>query len=70
MSAVTIKGRYKTDFLPGYTGHVPNKKEVYGVTMGEITRQVNQTSTKTTNFTADMNHGADLSLRTLYSSPP
>lgn len=55
MSTATIRGNHKNDFLPGYTGHVPNKKEIYGVTMGEITRQVAGSSQITTNFAADMN---------------
>ena len=43
----------KKEYLPGYTGFVPKKKEIYGVTLGESSRQLNHESFKYTNFTAD-----------------
>jgi hypothetical protein len=43
----------KKDYLPGYTGFVAHKKDVYGCTVGETSRQLNHQSYKYTNFTAD-----------------
>jgi hypothetical protein len=31
---------FKKDFTPGYTGHVPNRQDMHGVTSGEINRLV------------------------------
>lgn len=43
----------KKDYLPGYTGFVARKKDVYGCTVGETSRQLKHESYKYTNFTAD-----------------
>ena len=44
------------DYLPGYTGHVPFKKEIYGCTLGDINRLVTgKPLMKTTNFDIDLN---------------
>jgi hypothetical protein len=43
----------KKDYLPGYTGFVARKKDVYGCTVGETSRQLKHESFKFTNFTAD-----------------
>jgi hypothetical protein len=29
---------FKKEYLPGYTGHVPKKMEVFGLTAGETNR--------------------------------
>jgi hypothetical protein len=29
---------HKKEYLPGYTGHVPKKNEIYGLTAGEINK--------------------------------
>ena len=38
----------KKDYLPGYTGFVARKKDVYGCTDGEISRQLCHESYKYT----------------------
>jgi hypothetical protein len=43
----------KKDYLPGYTGFVAGKKDVYGCTTGETSRQLKHESYKYTNYTAD-----------------
>ena len=61
----------KKEYLPGYTGFVAKKKDIYGVTVGECSRQLNHESFKYTNFTADneANSGVNRN-KTLYSSKP
>jgi len=34
---------YNKEYLPGYTGHVPKKNEVFGCTAGDINRLINKT---------------------------
>jgi hypothetical protein len=29
---------FKKEYLPGYTGHVPKKMDIFGLTAGEINR--------------------------------
>ena len=49
---------FNTDYLPGYTGHIPYKKEIYGCTMGDINRIVmGKGTTKQSNFEVDMANG-------------
>ena len=31
---------FKKELLPGYTGHIPAKKDVFGITSGEVNRQL------------------------------
>ena len=31
-------GFYKKEYLPGYTGHVPNKNDLYGITAGDANK--------------------------------
>lgn len=31
---------FKREYLPGYTGHVPYKKEIYGCSLGEVNKIV------------------------------
>jgi len=31
---------YKKEYLPGYTGHVPKKNEIYGLTAGDINKLI------------------------------
>ena len=35
--------KYDKQYLPGYTGHVPKKNEVFGCTAGDINRLINKT---------------------------
>jgi hypothetical protein len=34
--------RFKKEYLPGYTGHVPQKNELFGMTAGTINKQIIQ----------------------------
>ena len=35
--------KYDKEYLPGYSGHVPKKNEVFGCTAGDINRLINKT---------------------------
>jgi hypothetical protein len=49
---------FRTDYLPGYTGHIPFKKEIYGCTLGDINRIVSgKPISKATNFEVDESAG-------------
>jgi hypothetical protein len=36
---------FKKEYLPGYTGHVPYKNEIYGCTAGDINKIIMGTGT-------------------------
>jgi len=48
---------YKKEYLPGYTGHVPKKNEVYGCTAGDINKIITKTGYKPSNHDVDINVG-------------
>ena len=61
----------KKEYLPGYTGFVARKKDVYGCTVGEVSRQLNHESFKYTNFTADNEAQSGVNrYKTYYSHKP
>ena len=61
----------RRDYLPGYTGHVSQKKNVIGCTEGEIGRQLSNKSFKYTNWTADQEAAGPLQRgKTNYSTMP
>lgn len=35
---------YRKEYLPGYTGHVPKKNDIYGCTAGDINKIIAKTS--------------------------
>lgn len=37
---------YEKNYLPGYTGHVPKKNEIFGCTAGDINRLLTKTGNK------------------------
>lgn len=45
---------YKKEYLPGYTGHVPKKNEIYGLTAGDINKIITKTSYKPSNYDVDV----------------
>ncbi len=45
---------YTKEYLPGYTGHVPRKNDVYGCTSGDINRIVTGTGYKPSNYDVDI----------------
>lgn len=63
---------YKKDYLPGYTGHVPKKNEIFGCTAGDINKILTGQAYKPSNFDVDLAVGRSTSYaqRTFYSKPP
>lgn len=58
----------KKDYLPGYTGFVAGKKDVYGCTVGETSRQLKHESYKYTNYTADNEAKSGINRNKVYYS--
>jgi Protein of unknown function (DUF2475) len=57
-SHVIRRTPFSMDYLPGYTGHIPYKKEIYGCTMGDINKIVmGKTTSKVSNFEVDHANG-------------
>jgi len=48
---------FKKEYLPGYTGHVPKKNDIYGCTAGDINKIIAGTSAKPSNFDVDTAQG-------------
>ena len=44
---------YKKNYLPGYTGHVPKKNEVFGCTAGDINRLLTKEEQKPSKYDID-----------------
>ena len=42
------------EYLPGYTGHVPNKKEIFGCTAGDINKILQGKIYKPSNYDVDI----------------
>jgi len=50
---------YKKEYLPGYTGHVPKKNDIYGCTAGDINRIITGTGYKPSNHDVDLSKNND-----------
>jgi hypothetical protein len=62
---------YNKQYLPGYTGFVPRKNDVYGCTAGDINRIITETGYKPSNYDVDVTQGKpQFAQRELYSNPP
>jgi hypothetical protein len=62
---------YKKEYLPGYTGHVPQKNAIFGCTAGDINKIIAQKITKPSNIDIENATETDnLPQRTFYSKPP
>jgi hypothetical protein len=62
---------YKKQYLPGYTGHVPRKNDVYGCTAGDINRIITKTGYKPSNYDVEVAASKpQFAQRDLYSNPP
>jgi hypothetical protein len=62
---------YKKEYLPGYTGHVPKKNEIFGCTAGDINKILTGTTYKPSNYDVDIAVGKPtFAQRTFYSKPP
>ena len=48
---------YQKEYLPGYTGHVPKKNEIYGCTAGDINKIITKTAHHPSNHDVDINVG-------------
>ena len=46
--------KYDKQFLPGYTGHVPESKQIFGVTAGDANKLINGEKTKPSNYNIDV----------------
>lgn len=49
MSAIN----YKKEYLPGYTGHVPQKNSIFGCTAGDINKILTEKIVKPSNIDID-----------------
>ena len=57
--------------MPGYTGFVPRKNDVYGCTAGDINRIITKTGYKPSNFDVETTQGKpQYATRDLYSNAP
>ena len=45
---------YQKEYLPGYTGHVPKKNDVYGCTAGDINKIITHTGEKPSKYDVDV----------------
>ena len=45
---------YKKNFLPGYTGHVPQKADLFGCSSGDINKLVTKTGDKPSPYPIDV----------------
>jgi len=63
--------QYNKHYLPGYTGHVPRKNDVYGCTAGDIQRIITGTGYKPSNYDVEVVVAKPtFAQRDLYSNPP
>ena len=63
---------YRKEYLPGYTGHVPKKNDIFGCTAGDINRIITKQGYKPSNYDVDIavNPTPTFASRTFYSKPP
>jgi hypothetical protein len=63
---------YRKEYLPGYTGHVPFKNDIYGCTAGDINKIITGQTDKASNYDVDAVVGkpASFAQRDLYSQKP
>lgn len=45
---------YKRSYLPGYTGHVPKRNEIFGCTAGDINKIIIGEVRKVSNYDIDV----------------
>ena len=45
---------YSKNYLPGYTGHVPKKNEIFGCTAGDINKIITKTGEKPSKYDVDV----------------
>lgn len=63
---------FRKEYLPGYTGHVPKKNEIFGCTSGDINRILTGKGYKPSNYDVDIAVSSQnaYASRTFYSKPP
>ena len=62
---------FKKEYLPGYTGHVPKKNDIFGCTAGDINRILTRQAYKSSNYDVDIAQQPVMhAQRTFYSKPP
>lgn len=66
-----MTANFNKEYLPGYTGHVPKKNEVYGCTAGDINKIIIGASQKPSNYDIDVAVGKpSYATREFYRAPP
>jgi hypothetical protein len=45
---------YSKNYLPGYTGHVPKKNEIFGSTAGQINKIITKTGEPNSKYDVDV----------------
>jgi hypothetical protein len=45
---------YNKNYLPGYTGHVPKKNEIFGCTAGSINKIITKTAVTNSKYDIDV----------------
>jgi hypothetical protein len=45
---------YNKNYLPGYTGHVPKKNEIFGCTAGSINKIITKTGEQNSKYDIDV----------------
>jgi len=46
--------KYDREYLPGYTGHVPKKNEIFGCTAGDINRIISNKGAKPSEYDVEV----------------
>lgn len=62
---------YRKEYLPGYTGFVPKKNDIYGCTAGDINKIIMGQGEKPSNYDVDVAVGKpSFATREFYSNAP
>ena len=68
---MSLEQPYKKEYLPGYTGFVPKKNDIYGCTAGDINKIIRGEGNKPSNYDVDVAVGKPgFATREFYSKPP
>lgn len=67
----TEQPAFRKEYLPGYTGFVPKKNDIYGCTAGDINKIIMGAGDKPSNYDVDVAVGKpSFATRSFYSKPP
>jgi len=63
--------KYRKESVIGYTGHVPTKKQIYGMSVGDINKRITGSAYKPSNFDVDIDSSNDyVAKRDFYMNAP